>query len=322
MSRVFPLFLRALSGGLPLLIGCLGIAALVIDVFGIVTLADGYESEILLAAASVVLLGYFAHSQLLAEHGNKQESLLLDVRTVLDRVDARLDVVRQVPAAEIRPLLEQHVSGANEYLFRGGSGRWLRRFTLPELAKTTEREVRITIELMDPRDGALCEAYAAYRRQALPEGNRREAETARLIQRDILGSVYAAAWYTANKRTKATVILLRSFSPLRYDVSSEGMLITVAQLSQPGLFAAPGTWLHSSIVDELHQARHGHATLRLPPASECPYPQWIESTTPDDVQRVLSATLIAGPDGGPLLERFAACGDIEWEEVAKSHVQQ
>lgn len=315
-------FLWLFGVGLPLAVGILGLLVLIIDLFGPFNLPSGSGDEVLLAAASVVLLAYFAQHQSQINYDVRHQELLGNVESVLQRVEDRLDAVRQVPAGDIRGLLKAHVVGAKDYQFRGGSGRWLRSFTLPELSKATDRDIRLTIELLDPRDAKLCGAYANYRTKALPGDHLRSNEDARLIQRDILGSIYAGAWYSARRRMKAEVILLRSFSPLRYDVSSEGLMITVAELTEPGLFAAPGTWLHSSIVDELHQASHGHVSVTLPGSTENDFPLDIQSVTPEDVRAVLAAARIKGTEGEePLLDQFAAEDMIDWEEVAKHHVR-
>lgn len=322
MTKVGRSFLWLLSTALPLLVGVLGLGALVFDLFGPVNLPSGYENEVLLAAASVVLLAYFAQNQRQANHDATHTRLLGEVETVLERVEDRLDSVRQVPAGDIRGLLQANVEGASEYLFRGGSGRWLRKFTMPALSTATDRDIRITIELLDPRDEDLCVEYARYRTKALPKGHLRDTEDPRLIQRDILGSIYAAAWYSAQRRVQAKVILLRSFSPLRYDVSSEGLMVTVAELTEPGLFAARGTWLHSSIVDELHQASHGHVNVVLPSATQHRYPEPLAATTPDDVLEVLSAATVTGRGGdSPLLDGFASAANIDWRVLADEHVQ-
>ncbi|MFB6722873.1 hypothetical protein ACFCV3_22030 [Kribbella sp. NPDC056345] len=315
-------FLGLLGAGLPLVVGLLGLVALIVDLFGPFDLPNGYGDEILIAAASVVLLAYFAQHRLQKSYDKRHEELLTQVEVILGRIQDRLEPVRQVPAGDIKNLLKSHVVGAKEYLFRGGSGRWLRSFTMPELSNATDRDVRLTIELLDPRDEGLCAAYASYRAKALPSGHVRDNEDARLIQRDILGSIYAAAWYSARRRMEAKVILLRSFSPLRYDVSSEGLMLTVAELTEPGLYAAPGTWLHSSVVDELHQASHGHVVVVLPGLAECNFPQALESVTADDVRMVLSAATVKGAsEETSLLDRFAAESVVDWERVATDHVR-
>lgn len=322
MRKLGNFLLWLLSTGLPLLVGVSGLGVLLLDLFGPVDLPSGYADEVLLAAASVVLLSYFAQNQRQTNHDATHSRLLGKVENVLERVEDRLDSVRQVPAKDIRRLLEANVEGASEYLFRGGSGRWLRKFTMPALSKATDRDVNITIELLDPRDEQLCEAYSRYRAMALPTGHLRSGEDSRLIQRDILGSIYAAAWYSARRRVEADVILTRSFSPLRYDVSSEGLLVTVAELTEPGLFAAQGTWLHTSIVDELHQSRHGHGSVVLPGAANVHYPASLASVTAVDVREVLSAAKVAGrPVDSPLLDKFSAVADVDWEEVAANHVR-
>jgi len=76
-SRTSKVGLWLLGAGLPLAMGVLGLLALVVDLFGPFKLPKSYGDEVLLAAASVVLLAYFAlhqhqrgfdarHTQLLA----------------------------------------------------------------------------------------------------------------------------------------------------------------------------------------------------------------------------------------------------------------
>jgi len=314
----------ALGGLLPLTVALAGFAMLAIDLFGLAALPDGYHTEILVLAASTVLLAYFAMNLSSRDAASKASALHVDVRELLGRVDAGLDAVRQVPPPEIRQRLVDNVAGASLFYFRGGSGRWLRRFTLPQLGAIVDREIDVSVQLLDPRDGELCEEYARYRAASRPAGTVRDEERdPRLIQRDLLGSVYAAAWHSARTRLRAEVVLLRAFSPLRHDVSSEGLMITVADETAPGVYAAAGSWFHAAVIDEMRQARHGHAVVTLP-APGAAFPPDLAAATGDQVRAALSAATVAAAGGGPgtpLLDGYAASG-VDWDLVAMCHVRQ
>lgn len=321
--RKFGSFVLSVLGALlPLTVGVAGFAVLAIDLFGLAALPDDYDSEILLLAASTVLLAYFAVNASARQASAEASSLRGDVRDLLARVESGLDTVRQVPPAEIRQRLTSNVAGASSFYFRGGSGRWLRSFTLPQLGSIVDREIEVSVQLLDPRDGELCEEYARYRAASRPARAVRDDERdPRLIQRDLLGSIYAAAWYSARTRMRAEVVLLRTFSPLRYDVSSEGLMITVADEAAAGLLAVAESWFHKAVVDEMRQARHGHAVAALP-AAGANFPPDLTQVTGQQVQAALAAVTVeaAGGAPAPLLAGFAA-SDIEWELVAANHVR-
>lgn len=60
----------------------------------------------------------------------------------------------------------------------------------------------------------------------------------------------------------------------------------------------------------------------LPGANASPFPQEIHLVTAADVRAALSSARVKGPNGeSPLLDQFAAPAMVDWEEIAKDHVQ-
>lgn len=307
---------------LPLLVAVLAIGLLLVDMFDFISVPDDAHAEILLFVASIVLLAYFAaHRQ--SEASTKALVRLNTSTSVLfDRVNAQLDGVRQVPAAEIRGALEANITDASAFYFRGGSGRWLRHYSLPQLSLVRSRQIELGVQLLDPRDEFLCRAYAHYRKVARNGVDVRDGEDdPRLIQRDILGSIYLAAYYSATARLKAEVVLLRTFSSLRYDVTDRGLVISVAGKAEPALVASAGTWFHEAVVDEMRQGKHGNGVLVLP--SDLKLFPSLDSVTGETVAEALGRVRVkeSPVDERPLLAGFAG-SDVDWIKLAAEHVRE
>jgi hypothetical protein len=140
--------------------------------------------------------------------------------------------------------------------------------------------------------------------------------SARSVQAEILGTIYLAGWYAARTRIEPTVVLLRSFSQLRYDIGSAGGVITVADISQPGLFAEAGSWYYKSLRDELVQTVHGNPTVALP-TSEALFPARIEDVTEENTRDALGATQVGG---AALLHDAAEAGEVDFSAVKNAVV--
>lgn len=315
----------AFGSALPLILGIIGLATVLLDLFGALPIPPDWTQEILLAAASVVLLSYFTSHSASLRATDQFKTTSADISRLCGLVEAERGDVRQVPASEIRSALMGNLHDASAFYFRGGSGRWLRNVTLPTLAAVSDREIALTVQLVDPRDEHLCHAYADYRSVARRGPSRREGEgNPRLIQRDILAAVYLAAYYSANARLTATVVLTRNFSPLRYDVSDRGMVVSVADETKPGLVAASGTWLHDSVVDEMKQARHGSETVNFGKLRDA-FTVRLDQVTEDSVYRALSSFTVVDPRDGeratPLLAQFSDAASIDWKRLVHEHVR-
>lgn len=219
-------------------------------------------------------------------------------------------------ASPLRPLEPNAIAGALQellgkstgWLFRGGSARYLRKTTLPTLAREKGQQVPVFIALLDPRDLDLCDAYANYRQKI---GRRDPDVSSRSIQAEVLATIYLAGWYALRTRIDPKVVLLRSFSQLRYDIGSAGLVVTVADLSQPGLFAEAGTWYYKSLRDELEQMVHGNPSVALPSA-EAYFPTTIAKVTEQNTRDGLAATTAGGK---ALLDLAAEVGEVDFAAI-------
>jgi hypothetical protein len=221
----------------------------------------------------------------------KERRVVVDAAsTLIAQVD-----VREIPSKLISAGIDRLLSESTDWVFRGGSGRYFRYATLPALALVRERDVPVTIGLLDPNDRDLCQRYAEYRNLQRGELVRRPDEgDFETIEADLLSTIYAAAWYSQNSRIEVELVLLRSFSPLRYDIGTTGLYITIADPAAPGLYAKSGSWYFNSVRDEMMQASHGHPSVEFPAATSL-FPGSRADVTPEVVEEALNQMKLRDP---------------------------
>lgn len=189
---------------------------------------------------------------------------------------------------------------------------------LPTLAGVTTGTVLVRYELLDPRDGELCQKYANYRASQRDPVDRREDEgKAATIQSDLLACIAAAAWYQSPRsRIQSSVVLLSSYSRLRIDIGETGLVVSVASRKAPGIFASKESFFYEGLIDEFEATEHGHPVVSLPVVREV---SRREDFTGDRVRQVLLDCVISEPDGtqGPLLTRFAEPTGVDFDLVAR-----
>ena len=286
----------------------------VLETFGVVNLSTDVFQNLVLWAIGVVVLALLADS--FDRRSPREEQ-----RRLVHAAEAAAGVlpVHEVPSDRIGEGLASTLERSDRWIFRGGSGRYLRNRTLPTLATARDRDTPLLVEILDPRDAALVREYARYRAQQRADSVRRPDEAdPRTIASDLLANVYAAAWYTVNTRIRAEVLLLRSFSPLRYDIGSTALYVTVPDPTEPGLVARAGSWYYAAILDELQQNAHGHPQLVLPSDSKL-FPERHDEVSPDVVLAGLQAVRVRDPvtqREAPLLTGAVAPEMVDPETIA------
>lgn len=178
-------------------------------------------------------------------------ALLIVTRNELHNVGLQASAASTSDLIQISPdlistRLNDLLSRARSWRFRGGSARWQRKTVLPHLANIRDFEVQYEAIIPSPFDLELCEQYARYRETTREPGDR-EA-----IQTELLSFIYAVALWKSTSRLMPSIALLSTFSPLRVDSSLEGMIITVADKSQAGLWAQAKNWYAIALEDEMN----------------------------------------------------------------------
>jgi hypothetical protein len=298
-----------ITGTIQLLVGLTAVAAGVLSVFG-VDIGAGIFRGVALLVAGLVSISILVEA-------SEREATVQRLEAERRSAEALAHTVRQVPAQDIGNKLEDLLERSTTWSFRGGSGRWLRRATLPRLARVLDRGAPVIVHLLDPRDERLCSEYAWYRaNQRHPSDVRHDEDDPRTIQADILSSIYAVAWHAATSRVEGVVVLVRVFTPLRYDVGDDGLMVTVADRAAAGLWAAADTWYYRSIADELKEARRVNPTLILP-TDRALFPTPAAQVDAGMVRAGLEATKVeTGGQVSALLSGFASTAALDFERIS------
>lgn len=218
----------------------------------------------LLALVAILLESQVHQVRLDKDRDTKMSSLIesegANSRALVE-VSQKLDVLtkRKAPyhiepsfiESELDALLASET--ASVWKFRGGSGRWQRSRVLPSLTRIKTRDVVYKMLILDPRNDALCSQYAKYRNTHRKNGATEQA-TAESVKNDLLACIVSAAWHGARSRITPFLYLNQTYSPLRVDLSDAGAMMTVSDLSSPGLFCRPESWFYQSLDDELERA--------------------------------------------------------------------
>ncbi len=166
--------------------------------------ADGVVA--LLVAATVGVLAIL--DVLGAEQVNAAILLvlaLLAVTLLKDRQSASKALadtlaVRQLSGVEVGQEHAEARRHTEQWIFKGGTGTYLRAVTLKECVENARREqrpLRMQLEIIDPTDDALCTAYARFRSSLTPgPDGTGEMWTFERTRKESFATVLAACWYS------------------------------------------------------------------------------------------------------------------------------
>ncbi|GIH25666.1 hypothetical protein Aph01nite_39760 [Acrocarpospora phusangensis] len=257
----------------------LGIAV-VVGILGITSVA----SEAVTGNAVLVTLGVLSLS-ILRDRWRRAEMTEEIVETLrgMDGVAAEMARANTVLAqatvalgeqslAQIRSRREsvaEELARAREntgrWLFRGGTGTYIRAVTLPELirrARLERRPLNVRLEILDPTDLTVCDRYARFRRSVseLPDGTG-EIWTTERTQLESYATIFAACWYQAMySLLDVRIGLATTMGIFRCDMSDDRLVIT--QDDGPAMVVPRQSFLYASYETELRtsldQARPVH----------------------------------------------------------------
>ncbi|MEU7853191.1 hypothetical protein [Nonomuraea sp. NPDC049141] len=117
--------------------------------------------------------------------------------------------------------------------FKGGTGTYLRAKTLPELARLSRmrsRPIHVRIQILDPDDLPLCDAYARYQQQITQElwSLDNGEGTGKNIQLSCLATILAAFQYNQGSLLDIELSLSSVWSNQRFDRCDDYLLMTVS----------------------------------------------------------------------------------------------
>jgi hypothetical protein len=177
---------------------------------------------------------------------------------------AEASLVSVVSGADVGQVLADARRDTDRWIFKGGTGTYIRAVTLPrcvEAARLERRTLLVRLEIIDPTDEELCDVYARHRRSLSDEPDATgEPWTRDRTRKEAFATVLAACWYRQRFRLLDIDIGLSSaMSTLRWDLSASRVIITQENPQGPAMVADRGKfyydWCSTELLTSLDQAR-------------------------------------------------------------------
>ncbi len=173
-------------------------------------------------------------------------------------------MVRVLTWPEVTVALAEARRVTDRWVFRGGTGTYLRAKTLPdcvEQARRNRRGLLMQLEIIDPVNVEVCASYARFRQSladSLAQGER--DWTLERTQREAYATIVACCWYRQRyELLDVRIGLSQSMPTLRWDLSASSLLITQENPRKPALMVDKGKLLyeyfHTELRKSLEQAR-------------------------------------------------------------------
>ena len=163
-------------------------------------------------------------------------------------------VIEVIEPKQINLLLKLAASSTRSWVYKGACGRYTRATTIPKLAEAARIEGigrDITICLLNPKNDAVCSAYATYRR-SLKSGNSGTPWTCQVVQEEIIATAVTALKYQFSEPLlRIHVFFVDHFSAFRLDISDLFVVVTKEDKEASALRADAGTYFYDSYKDDV-----------------------------------------------------------------------
>jgi hypothetical protein len=222
---------------------------------------------------------------------------LLRDRRIIARIFEDRSAVRVLSGLEVGHALAVSRQDTDQWLFKGGTGTYLRAVTLPkcvENARRKQRPLDVRIEILDPTNVKLCAAYAQFRHSLNPgpDGTGELWNTER-TRKEAYATILASCWFQSRFTFLDVELGLSSvMSTFRWDMSSNCLIMT--QESPGGLalaFDKDSPFFNAYSRELLTSFRHTRQ-VRLERLGDLPLP---EEPTLDEVREIFQLLEIELP---------------------------
>ncbi len=140
--------------------------------------------------------------------------------------------------------------------FNGACGRYTRSVTLPFLAESCRQNnkiIEVVIQMLNPDNSDICNAYANYR-NGLRSATNESKRTAKTVKLSLLATIISAyVWKTEQPHLRIKICLKDYFSLFRVDLSSDKAIITREDPMEPAILYENGTFFYSAYYQDLVQ---------------------------------------------------------------------
>jgi len=164
--------------------------------------------------------------------------------------------VRQLSGTEVGQEHAEARRHTEQWIFKGGTGTYLRAVTLKECvehARREQRPLRMQLEIIDPTDDALCTAYAQFRSSLTPgPDGTGETWTFERTRKESFATILAACWYRQHFTLLTIKVgLSKIMTTFRWDLSSHSVIMTHHDQSGPALVFTKGQPYYRAYSREL-----------------------------------------------------------------------
>jgi hypothetical protein len=261
-----------------------GIVAIAVAlVVGIMDVLNQNMDPNIVSGATLLVLAALVYGSL-----TERRRRMADIRAATagtDRAIEDLAMVRRLSGAEVALAHERARRNTTRWVFKGGTGTYLRAVTLPECvleAQRQRRSISMKIDIINPADDQVCAAYARFRSTFGPGGGL-AGWTVERTRKEAYATVVAAGWHRQRLDTLEIDVHLSSVAPaLRFDLSDTCLIITQDDPSRVSLYVERDRPLYDYYVTELHQSREQAVKLDLREAVPL-----ADEPTVDEVRRLL-----------------------------------
>jgi hypothetical protein len=208
----------------------------------------------------------------------------------MGRVDRLLDdasMVRVLNGPEVAQALADARRMTDRWVFRGGTGTYIRAMTLPECvagARRDRRTLQIQLEIIDPTDERVCQSYVSFRHSLSDDPSEWTVERA---QRESYATIVACCWHRQRYQLLEVKIGLSQVMPtLRWDLSVDCLIITQESPRKPALLVGHDKLLYTYMQTELTKS---FEQATLVPMDQARNALLSDSPMVDEVRRLFRA---------------------------------
>lgn len=259
----------------------------------------------LLVSATCGLLAVFevrgvtqetVNSAILLVLGLLAATLLRD-RRIAERTVAGEAAVRVLSGTEVGRALSDCQRVTDQWLFKGGTGTYLRAVTLRacvDHARRDRRPLRIQVEIIDPTNDELCAEYARFRQSLSPgQDGTGESWTTLRTRKESYATILALCWHQQRfSPLSATVGLSSVMSTFRWDMSNQRLVMTQENPSGPALAFDQGTPFYRAYNGELDASFRQTRQIKLDRARDIPLS---DEPSVEEVRRLFTALNVELP---------------------------
>jgi hypothetical protein len=196
----------------------------------------------------------------LPDRFDQTTELITRAQQVLD--DAT--VITLLDGKDVRSEHEAARRGTDRWFFKGGTGTFIRAVTLPECVANARnggrRPLRVRLEIIDPENPTVCEAYARFR-QSITTAPNSDTWSPERTRKEAYATILAACWY--RKRYQPLTIevgLSPTMTTWRWDMSASRVIVTRDDPMAPALVAPNDklyyAWCDTELSTSFDQTRH------------------------------------------------------------------